>query len=96
MTERIPLDQMTSDQLDALYEERDRYRSAWQSARFRAGAHREGVLRLCDDRDSWKGWTQAAEAAVARVRAILAPYDWPHAQVRAADVRTALDQPKEH
>jgi hypothetical protein len=93
VTERISLDLMTSDQLDRLYEERDRYRTAWQSAAFRAKAHREGILRLCDDRDSWKGWTQAAEAAVGRVRAVLAPYDWPHALLRAADVRDALDGP---
>jgi hypothetical protein len=37
-----------------------------------------------------------AEAAVERVRSVLAPYDWPHAQVSAARVREALDEPKEH
>lgn len=31
-----------------------------------------------------------AEAAAERVRAVLAPYDWAHAQVRAATVRAAL------
>ncbi|WP_151480644.1 hypothetical protein [Streptomyces albicerus] len=37
-----------------------------------------------------------AEAAVERVREVLAPYDWEHAQVSAARVRAALDEPKEH
>ncbi|WP_326592799.1 hypothetical protein [Streptomyces brevispora] len=36
---------------------------------------------------------ERAEAAIERVRAVLAPYDWPHAQARAAIVRAALDQP---
>jgi hypothetical protein len=38
---------------------------------------------------------ERAEAAIERVRAVLAPYDWPHAQVQAARVRAALDDPKE-
>lgn len=46
-----------------------------------------------DDLDQLYDRAEQAEAAVARVRAVLASYDWPHAQVRAADVRTALDQP---
>lgn len=35
-----------------------------------------------------------AEAALDRVRAALAPYDWPHAQVCAAAVRDALAPPQ--
>jgi hypothetical protein len=38
---------------------------------------------------------ERAEAAIERVRAVLAPYDWPHAQVQASLVRAALDDPKE-
>lgn len=45
--------------------ERDRYRAAWQSARFRATAYGEGILRHYDERDSYEGWMneQAARAA---------------------------------
>lgn len=32
---RIPLDDLTSDALDALYDERDRVRNAWQESRAR-------------------------------------------------------------
>lgn len=42
--------------------ERDRYRTAWTSARQRAQAHQEGTLRHVADRDTWKGWTKKAEA----------------------------------
>lgn len=56
--------------------QRDRYRSAWQSARQRAQAYGEGILRHVDDRDTWKGWmheqaarADRAEATSARVRA---------------------------
>ncbi|MGI5418673.1 hypothetical protein [Actinomadura luteofluorescens] len=39
----------------------------------------------------------AAEAAIRRAHTVLAPAAWPHAMIRAADVRTALtlDQPKD-
>ncbi|MET7560590.1 hypothetical protein ABZS95_10335 [Streptomyces sp. NPDC005479] len=56
MSDRIPLDDLTSDELDALYDR-----------------------------------AEQAEATITRVRGTLAPHDWPHAQVRAAAVRTALD-----
>lgn len=45
--------------------------------------------------DEWKARAEQAEAALARVRDMLAPYDWAHAQVSAASVRTALAEPKE-
>ncbi|MET7787260.1 hypothetical protein ABZS93_11620 [Streptomyces sp900116325] len=37
---------------------------------------------------------EQAEDAIIRVRTVLAPHDWPHAQVRAAAVRAALDKPQ--
>ena len=36
-----------------------------------------------------------AEDVIERVREVLAPYGWQHAQVPAARLRTALAQPKE-
>jgi hypothetical protein len=41
--------------------ERDRYRSAWQSARFRAQAYGEGILRHVADREFYQGWLKQAE-----------------------------------
>ncbi|WP_432008686.1 hypothetical protein [Streptomyces bacillaris] len=48
--------------------ERDRYRLAWQSARQRAEAYGEGIMRLCDDRDTWKGWLEQEQAHSAGLR----------------------------
>ncbi|MFH8627799.1 hypothetical protein ACH4A8_38930 [Streptomyces vietnamensis] len=61
--DRPGIDHLTSDKLDQLYAERDRYRTAWQSAAFRAEARGEGIMRLCNDRDSYKGWMEQAETA---------------------------------
>ncbi|MFH9368091.1 hypothetical protein ACH4K8_20715 [Streptomyces anulatus] len=69
---RIALDDLTSDALDALYDERDRYRVAWQSARQRAEAYGEGIMRLCDDRDTYEGWLEQEQAHSAGLRAALA------------------------
>lgn len=59
----------------AVTAERDRYRSAWLSARQRAEAYGEGILRHVEDRDTWKGWekeqaarTQQAEAELGQLR----------------------------
>lgn len=49
--------------------EQRRMRLAWRSARERAQAYGEGILRHVADRDSWMGWAKAAEAEVARLRA---------------------------
>jgi len=57
---RHTVDTINSDQLDALYDER------------------EQLL-----------------ARIGSALAVLAPYDWPHAQVNAARVRAALDEPRE-
>ncbi|MFF9197296.1 hypothetical protein ACF09L_19020 [Streptomyces sp. NPDC014779] len=56
----------------ALYEEEQetaRLRLAWKSARERARAYGEGILRHVADRDTWMGWAKAAEAEVVRLRA---------------------------
>ncbi len=41
---------------------RDRYRTAWLSARQRAQAYGEGILRLVADRDWWKGQAHTVQA----------------------------------
>lgn len=46
---RIPLDELTSDALDQLYAERDRYRAAWNSARDRAADRKSLYAALGDD-----------------------------------------------
>lgn len=51
--------------------ERDRYRAAWQSARERATAHREGTLRQVATRDQIQRWLKEREAEVERLRAEL-------------------------
>ncbi|MFF0777034.1 hypothetical protein [Streptomyces sp. NPDC003720] len=52
---------------DAARTERDRYRLAWQSARQRAQAYGEGILRVVKDREAWQGWCKTAEARVAEL-----------------------------
>ncbi|MHB9756489.1 hypothetical protein ACYBSK_19100 [Streptomyces sp. BYX5S] len=56
MTDRIPLDQLTRDQLDALFDDLDRYEEA-------VGEQNETVIGLARR-------VARAEAAVARVRAL--------------------------
>lgn len=46
-----------------------RYRDAWKSARERAAAHAEGVLRLVADRDTWKDMFHQEQEATAALRA---------------------------
>jgi hypothetical protein len=93
---------ITDDALDQLYE---RLRKAERTADLLAGSHRRaeqadavtaGTKRLMERRTTTlRERAERAEAAIERVRAVLAPYDWPHAQVQAARVRAALDDPKE-
>lgn len=55
-SDRVALNGLTSDQLDQLYEERDRYHLAWQSARSRVGRAkraRDGELRWANG--MWSG-----------------------------------------
>lgn len=58
---------------------RDRYRTAWFSARQRAQAFGEGILRHVADRDWWK-----KEAHAVQARAVV--------ENRAADLREAADR----
>ncbi|MFJ3793835.1 hypothetical protein [Kitasatospora sp. NPDC090091] len=76
----------------------DRYRAAWQSARRRAEAYGEGILRLCDDRDTVYGWLCEAEATAWALRAehngatspaVLVPVDGPEAAAAAVAAVTA-------
>ncbi|MFE4420364.1 hypothetical protein [Streptomyces sp. NPDC056817] len=57
------LDQQAKDDAEfaETLAERDRYRAAWQSARFRAQALAEGILRHVADRDTWKSWCKQAQ-----------------------------------
>ncbi|MFF2100884.1 hypothetical protein [Streptomyces sp. NPDC058202] len=41
--------------------ERARFELAWASARFRAEAHSEGILRVVKDREAYQGWLKQAE-----------------------------------
>jgi hypothetical protein len=47
-----------------------RYRLAWTSARFRAAAYGEGILRLTKDRDSYAGWLRDEQKSTANLRAL--------------------------
>lgn len=57
-------------------EEQDnaRLRLAWQSARQRAQAHGEGVLRAVNDREAWQQWFGQEQKCSAVLRAELAKY----------------------
>lgn len=83
MTIRITLDDLTSDQYDALCDEI----SYLQQLSAEQG---QALARACTAREEQRTRAEQAEAAVERALAVLAPYDWPHAQVRAAAVRDAL------
>ncbi|MFI5831011.1 hypothetical protein ACIA6C_27820 [Streptomyces sp. NPDC051578] len=76
-------------------EERDtaRLRLAWQSARQRAAAYGEGILRVVRDREAWEGWTKSAEAEVVRLRTVLAERDEQIAYLIAAEPTLDDDQP---
>lgn len=52
--------------------ERDRYRLAWQSARERAQAYGEGILRITGDRESYQEWLKQEQAATQQLRAKVA------------------------
>jgi cell division protein FtsB len=52
--------------------ERDRYRLAWQSARERAQAYGEGILRVVKDRESYQQWLKQEQAATEQLRARIA------------------------
>lgn len=76
----------------ALKAERDRYRSAWLSARERAVAYGEGILRVVEDRETYEGWLKTAETRVAELEAEVATAAAPpHARLVDAEqvLRTA-------
>jgi hypothetical protein len=54
-------------EIRALKHERDRYRGAWRSARERAQAYGEGILRVVKDRESYQEWLRQAEEAASVV-----------------------------
>lgn len=94
VSDRIPLDNLTSDALDALYDDRDR---ADKSAR-RALEQRQ---EMAEERYIWQQRGDRAEAALARVRALAE--EWrksgkePNAWIFMGDAATAvvalLDEP---
>ncbi|MBR8638693.1 hypothetical protein KEF29_03610 [Streptomyces tuirus] len=52
--------------------ERDRYRLAWLSARERAQAYDEGILRVVKDRESYQGWLKQEQAFTQHLQARIA------------------------
>lgn len=80
----------------ALTGQRDRYRTAWRSARERAQAHAEGTLRHVADRDVWKREHKAEHARhVAVVGALVTDRAAVHAEAlgKAADALPDADLP---
>jgi len=65
--------------------ERDRYRLAWQSARRRAEAYGEGILRHVADRDLWKSWAIKQQNRAEKAEAALAEYENVRASVTAGE-----------
>ncbi|RSS92485.1 hypothetical protein EF919_18295 [Streptomyces sp. WAC02707] len=71
---------------------RDRYRTAWFSARQRAQAFREGILRHVADRDWWKKEAHAVQArAVVENRAAVLRDAADHAEIVALRLRLKHD-----
>jgi hypothetical protein len=68
------LDQQAKDdaEFSQVLAERDRYRSAWQSARERAQAYGEGILRVVKDRESYQQWLKQEQAVTQQLRTELA------------------------
>ncbi|MFZ4137024.1 hypothetical protein [Streptomyces koyangensis] len=53
-------------EVERLRAERNRYRSAWQSARFRAEARGEGILREVKNRDFWRREAERLRSEILR------------------------------
>jgi hypothetical protein len=51
-----------ADMVLAVLPDAARYRAAWSSARRRAQAYGEGILRVVEDREQWQKWCRQAEA----------------------------------
>lgn len=79
------LDQQAKDDTEfaQVLLERDRYRSAWQSARERAQAYGEGILRITCDRESYQGWLEQEQAVTQQLRAHVAELTAVATQSRA-------------
>lgn len=58
-------------ELDAVRGERDRYRTAYHSASFRAEARGEGIVRIVGERESYQGWLKQEQECTQRLRAEL-------------------------
>ncbi|MET9467393.1 hypothetical protein ABZY44_21820 [Streptomyces sp. NPDC006544] len=76
----------------ALREQLTRMGLAWTSARERAAAYGEGILRVVADRELWQGWTRTAEAEVVRLQSLLAERDEQIAGLLADEVDLSDDQ----
>ncbi|MFC9269016.1 hypothetical protein ACFTXJ_14735 [Streptomyces zhihengii] len=61
-----------SAELEKLREQNARLRSAWQSARLRAEAYGEGILRVVEDREQWEKWFKQEQEATQHLRARVA------------------------
>lgn len=62
-------------ELDRLRAERDRYRLAYESARERAAAYGEGILRIVSDRETYQKWLKDSQAEVERLTRLLGERD---------------------
>ncbi|WP_405888810.1 hypothetical protein OG762_36615 [Streptomyces sp. NBC_01136] len=78
----------------ALTSQRDRYRSAWCSARERAQAYGEGILRVVKDREAYQEWLRQAEERAAAPAAPSAPADRAELRDRIAEALARLDAEK--
>ncbi|WP_338683875.1 hypothetical protein QD712_25650 [Streptomyces acidiscabies] len=58
-----------ADMVLAVLPDAARYRAAWSSARQRAQAYGEGILRVVEDREQWQKWCRQAEDAATRLTA---------------------------
>lgn len=87
MSDRIPLDDLTSDQLDALYADLDRHRTAWKSARHRAALYLQSNQKLAASIDNG----HASQLHALKV-AQSAARDAATALSRQLDAEAALDR----
>jgi hypothetical protein len=64
------VDEMARE-IEQLKAERDRYRTAYHSASFRAEARGEGIVRIVGERESYQGWLKQEQECTQRLRAEL-------------------------
>ncbi|MFJ2259516.1 hypothetical protein ACIOKD_14440 [Streptomyces sp. NPDC087844] len=77
-------DELTGAYLARWEEEQDnaRLRLAWQSARERAQAYGEGILRIVADRESYQDWLKQEQAVTERLRARVAELEAAAEKIR--------------